>query len=187
MSHFCCGHNSKACLSEPNILLLFGKNDINFLPSKILKCTTWPISCLCFFQLPDVCYSWWVLASLKIIGRIHWIDKAKLRSFILACQDEETGGFADRPGDMVSSLLRDLVGWCNTLVNVAALVQRTLAPMSYSTDSILKCCPRVFYSENIAMLWSRTLTSHTRWRCTCFVLPKHWVAAVCVYTKCMLI
>uniref|UniRef100_A0A8C0XXD5 Geranylgeranyl transferase type-2 subunit beta n=1 Tax=Cyprinus carpio carpio TaxID=630221 RepID=A0A8C0XXD5_CYPCA len=55
-------------------------------------------------KLPDVCYSWWVLASLKIIGRIHWIDKAKLRSFILACQDEETGGFADRPGDMVSSL-----------------------------------------------------------------------------------
>ncbi|XP_016395376.1 geranylgeranyl transferase type-2 subunit beta-like [Sinocyclocheilus rhinocerous] len=51
-------------------------------------------------KLPDVCYSWWVLASLKIIGRIHWIDKAKLRSFILACQDEETGGFADRPGDM---------------------------------------------------------------------------------------
>ncbi|TKC44626.1 hypothetical protein EI555_006365, partial [Monodon monoceros] len=25
----------------------------------------------------------------------------KLHSFILACQDEETGGFADRPGDMV--------------------------------------------------------------------------------------
>lgn len=50
-----------------------------------------------------MCYSWWVLASLKIINRIHWIDKAKLRTFILACQDEETGGFADRPGDMVSS------------------------------------------------------------------------------------
>ncbi|XP_073752597.1 geranylgeranyl transferase type-2 subunit beta isoform X3 [Callorhinus ursinus] len=52
-------------------------------------------------KLPDVCYSWWVLASLKIIGRLHWIDREKLRSFILACQDEETGGFADRPGDMV--------------------------------------------------------------------------------------
>ncbi|XP_061879592.1 geranylgeranyl transferase type-2 subunit beta isoform X1 [Entelurus aequoreus] len=52
-------------------------------------------------KLPDVCYSWWVLASLRIIGKIHWIDKDKLRSFILACQDEETGGFADRPGDMV--------------------------------------------------------------------------------------
>uniref|UniRef100_A0A671Q5T7 Geranylgeranyl transferase type II subunit beta n=1 Tax=Sinocyclocheilus anshuiensis TaxID=1608454 RepID=A0A671Q5T7_9TELE len=35
---------------------------------------------------------------------IHWIDKAKLRNFILACQDEETGGFADRPGDMLISL-----------------------------------------------------------------------------------
>ncbi|KAK6979194.1 geranylgeranyl transferase type-2 subunit beta [Biomphalaria glabrata] len=52
-------------------------------------------------KLPDVCYSWWVLASLKIIGRLHWIDKNKLVEFILACQDEETGGFADRPGDMV--------------------------------------------------------------------------------------
>lgn len=55
-------------------------------------------------QLPDVCYSWWVLASLKIIGRLHWIDREKLRSFILACQDEETGGFADRPGDMASTI-----------------------------------------------------------------------------------
>lgn len=52
-------------------------------------------------KLPDVCYSWWVLASLKIIGKLHWIDKDKLIQFILASQDEETGGFADRPGDMV--------------------------------------------------------------------------------------
>lgn len=51
-----------------------------------------------------MCYSWWVLASLKIIGRLHWIDREKLRSFILACQDEETGGFADRPGDMASTI-----------------------------------------------------------------------------------
>ncbi|KAK2156852.1 hypothetical protein NP493_1934g00003 [Ridgeia piscesae] len=52
-------------------------------------------------KLPDVCYSWWVLSSLSIIGRLHWIDKEKLVRFILATQDEETGGFADRPGDMV--------------------------------------------------------------------------------------
>ena len=26
-------------------------------------------------KLPDVCYSWWVLASLKIIGKLHWINK----------------------------------------------------------------------------------------------------------------
>ncbi|KAL4219064.1 hypothetical protein ACF0H5_021647 [Mactra antiquata] len=52
-------------------------------------------------KLPDVCYSWWVLSSLKIIGKLHWINKDKLVKFILACQDDETGGFADRPGDMV--------------------------------------------------------------------------------------
>uniref|UniRef100_A0A914WGE3 Geranylgeranyl transferase type-2 subunit beta n=1 Tax=Plectus sambesii TaxID=2011161 RepID=A0A914WGE3_9BILA len=51
-------------------------------------------------KLPDVCYSWWVLASLAIIGRLHWIDKVSMKRFILACQDDETGGFADRPGDM---------------------------------------------------------------------------------------
>jgi geranylgeranyl transferase type-2 subunit beta len=51
-------------------------------------------------KLPDVCYSWWVLASLSILGRLHWVDKDKLIEFMLACQDNETGGFADRPGDI---------------------------------------------------------------------------------------
>jgi geranylgeranyl transferase type-2 subunit beta len=50
---------------------------------------------------PDVCYSWWVLASLSILGRSHWIDSQALVRFILSCQDVTTGGFADRPGDIV--------------------------------------------------------------------------------------
>ena len=32
---------------------------------------------------------------------IVFVFQDKLESYILACQDEETGGFADRPGDMV--------------------------------------------------------------------------------------
>jgi len=28
-------------------------------------------------KLPDVCYSWWVLASLKVIGRIDWIHRVR--------------------------------------------------------------------------------------------------------------
>jgi geranylgeranyl transferase type-2 subunit beta len=52
-------------------------------------------------KLPDVCYSWWVLASLTMLGRAHWIDKQGLTNFILSCQDLSTGGFADRPGDVV--------------------------------------------------------------------------------------
>ncbi|RKP23963.1 terpenoid cyclases/protein prenyltransferase alpha-alpha toroid [Syncephalis pseudoplumigaleata] len=46
----------------------------------------------------DVCYSWWVLSSLSIIGKLDWIDRDKLVAFILRCQDDESGGFADREG-----------------------------------------------------------------------------------------
>ncbi|RHZ46932.1 hypothetical protein Glove_603g3 [Diversispora epigaea] len=52
-------------------------------------------------KLEDICYSWWVLSALSILGRLHWINKEKLIEFILAAQDPESGGFADRPGDMV--------------------------------------------------------------------------------------
>ncbi|XP_052732600.1 geranylgeranyl transferase type-2 subunit beta 1 isoform X3 [Vigna angularis] len=37
-------------------------------------------------KLPDVCYSWWVLSSLTMIDRVHWISKEKLIRFILDCQ-----------------------------------------------------------------------------------------------------
>ena len=55
-------------------------------------------------KLPDVCYSWWVLTSAAILGRAHWIDGESLARFILAAQDADTGGFADRPEDMVGDL-----------------------------------------------------------------------------------
>ncbi|KAL3827072.1 hypothetical protein ACHAXA_002307 [Cyclostephanos tholiformis] len=48
----------------------------------------------------DVCYSWWILSALSIIGRVGWIDTNKLGRFILNCQDDEDGGIADRPQDM---------------------------------------------------------------------------------------
>ena len=37
-------------------------------------------------KLEDVCYSWWVLSSLAMIGKLHWIDGEKLATFILKCQ-----------------------------------------------------------------------------------------------------
>lgn len=37
-------------------------------------------------KLEDVCYSWWVLSSMATIGRSHWIDAEKLKTFILRCQ-----------------------------------------------------------------------------------------------------
>lgn len=49
----------------------------------------------------DVCYSWWVLSSMCILERSHWIDKNGLIQFILQCQDIKDGGIADRPGNIV--------------------------------------------------------------------------------------
>lgn len=34
----------------------------------------------------DVCYSWWVMSSLAMINKLHWIDGDKLTAFILGCQ-----------------------------------------------------------------------------------------------------
>ena len=51
-------------------------------------------------KMPDVCYSWWVVSALSVLGRLSWIDSEELQRFILASQDDETGGISDRPGDI---------------------------------------------------------------------------------------
>eukprot|EP00578_Thalassiosira_sp_NH16_P020015 CAMPEP_0181101674 /NCGR_PEP_ID=MMETSP1071-20121207/13890_1 /TAXON_ID=35127 /ORGANISM="Thalassiosira sp., Strain NH16" /LENGTH=416 /DNA_ID=CAMNT_0023184561 /DNA_START=102 /DNA_END=1352 /DNA_ORIENTATION=+ len=48
----------------------------------------------------DVCYSWWILSALSIMGRVSWINTSKLGQFILKSQDNDDGGIADRPQDM---------------------------------------------------------------------------------------
>jgi geranylgeranyl transferase type-2 subunit beta len=50
-------------------------------------------------KAPDVCYSWWVLSSLAVLRRAHWVDAAALARFILAAQDGAKGGIADRGED----------------------------------------------------------------------------------------
>lgn len=34
----------------------------------------------------DVCYSWWVMSSMAMLNKLHWIDDEKLTQFILQCQ-----------------------------------------------------------------------------------------------------
>ncbi|CCF50825.1 hypothetical protein NDA11_000838 [Ustilago hordei] len=60
-------------------------------------------------KLEDVCYSWWVLSSLSIIRRLHWINAKKLARFILAAQDPDEGGIADRP-DNVTDVFHTVFG-----------------------------------------------------------------------------
>lgn len=59
----------------------------------------------------DVCYSWWNITSLIMIGKLDWINKEKLIQFILDCQDLDDGGIADRPGN-VSDVFHTFFGIC---------------------------------------------------------------------------
>jgi geranylgeranyl transferase type-2 subunit beta len=74
-----------AWLSERQITSGPGKGGLNGRPEK----------------KEDVCYSWWVLSSLAMLGKVSWIDREALVQFILKCQDPDMGGISDRPGDMV--------------------------------------------------------------------------------------
>jgi geranylgeranyl transferase type-2 subunit beta len=38
----------------------------------------------------DVCYSWWVMSSMAMLDKLHWIDGDKLTKFILQCQVRRT-------------------------------------------------------------------------------------------------
>lgn len=49
-------------------------------------------------KLEDVCYSWWVLSSVELLGMQEFIDGERLAGFIGRCQDAD-GGIADREGD----------------------------------------------------------------------------------------
>jgi geranylgeranyl transferase type-2 subunit beta len=51
-------------------------------------------------QQANVCYSWWILSALSIIGRVGWIDTSRLELFILNFQDNKDDGIANRPRDM---------------------------------------------------------------------------------------
>lgn len=51
----------------------------------------------------QVCYSWWVLSSLIMIDRVHWINKEKLVKFILNCQvNVNLGIFREPQGDILA-------------------------------------------------------------------------------------
>jgi geranylgeranyl transferase type-2 subunit beta len=75
-------------------------------------------------KLPDVCYSWWVLSSLAMIDRMDWVDKEKLRSFILDAQDEEMGGIADRKDDQT-----DVFHTCFGIAGLSLMGYENLKPV----------------------------------------------------------
>ena len=61
-------------------------------------------------KLEDVCYSWWVLSSLSMVQRLHWINARKLRRFILSAQVSCPALFPGREGSdrLLSSRTRSM-------------------------------------------------------------------------------
>lgn len=47
---------------------------------------------------PDTCYSFWVGATLKLLGGFHFLDLPSLLNFVLATQDPITGGLGKFAG-----------------------------------------------------------------------------------------
>lgn len=45
----------------------------------------------------DSCYSWWIGASLQMLGYFDLVETIHLRGFILSCQHLATAGFAKHP------------------------------------------------------------------------------------------
>ena len=84
-------------------------------------------------KLPDVCYSWWVLSSLAILRRIHWIDTEALSTWILQCQDEEKAGIADRCQCFACA-------WC--LMKHFADIRLTRL---FQTGRLRGCFPHIFW------------------------------------------
>ena len=92
----------------------------------------------------------WVLSSLSILGRLSWIDSDALTKFILASQDDETGGtleflsqknctlhivkliffpgISDRPGDLPDPF--------HTLFGVAGISLMSKSVSTLKTSSL---------------------------------------------------
>lgn len=93
-------------------------------------------------KLPDVCYSWWVLASLAILGRLEWIDADALADFILAAQDPGDAPAAAEAGSSQAAAAsttapenKGSLSATATSTTAAAAAQDSTTPFP-STDSI---------------------------------------------------
>uniref|UniRef100_A0A8C5ZPW0 Geranylgeranyl transferase type-2 subunit beta n=1 Tax=Marmota marmota marmota TaxID=9994 RepID=A0A8C5ZPW0_MARMA len=76
-------------------------------------------------QVSSVLLGRWLCEPTVTFTRTQWKAGEKLQAFILACQDEETGGFADRPGDMVD-LFHTLFG----IAGLSLLGEEQIKPVS---------------------------------------------------------
>ncbi|KAK8898553.1 Rab geranylgeranyltransferase [Tritrichomonas musculus] len=92
--------SSLAALSIANALNKIDKNEIDALGLFLSERQDYETGGLYSRpeKLADVCYTWWVGASLAIIDKKDWINAENLEKFVLSAQNSEIGGIADVPG-----------------------------------------------------------------------------------------
>ncbi|PWZ02445.1 terpenoid cyclases/Protein prenyltransferase [Testicularia cyperi] len=78
-------------------------------------------------KLEDVCYSWWVLSSLSVIGRLHWINAEKLSRFILSAQHRPLNRNLPTTGPRGRRHCRSS-GQCHGCVSHFVRLRRALTP-----------------------------------------------------------
>lgn len=77
-------------------------------------------------KMADVCYSWWVLSSLAMIGKRHWVNGEKLVRFILECQV-----------NALPTYTCTLLTWKRTRWMVASLIGQVIWLMFFIPSSAL--------------------------------------------------
>lgn len=83
-----------------------------------------------------------------MIGRLDWIDKEKLTTFILASQDIDLGGIGDRPGNLADPF-HTLFGMAGlSLLSSSSLIvdqtdaQKSLAIQKLKAVNPVFCMPQ---------------------------------------------
>jgi geranylgeranyl transferase type-1 subunit beta len=51
-------------------------------------------------KVVDSCYSWWICATLKALGRLDLVDEGEVLRFLLEQSQHVIGGFGKYPGDV---------------------------------------------------------------------------------------
>ena len=98
---------------------------------------------------PDSCYTLWVGGSLRMLGIFDYVDKERLRDFVLDCQCDQ-GGFSKWPDH-----LPDLLHSYFSLAGLAIMNEPGVSEL----DPALNISKRaVSYLKNLP-LWTRKLGS----------------------------
>lgn len=153
---------------------------LNGRPEKRVCCRT-IFCCSQPLAQEDVCYSWWVLSALSILGKvvqeclisialtknyqIPWISREKLATFIFRCQDSKEGGISDRPENM-PDVFHTFFGVSEYTFKLTYLDILSGCGSIFAGISDFKVSPQNFFLFSLlAMTLSGRLTQFLPYRC----------------------